>query len=233
MFKLRYPIQKFFMWKGRTCRINQLFGENKNNLFYGPKGHRGIDFKTTGFWKYKRSKGSWEEIGRTTFESKGRIPIIATHDGTLKTILYDDKQGMGWGLTLTTSTLKEAGKLVQYKSLYWHIETPWASIKRFTGVVKSIFKLNNLFMGKKIKKGAIIAIGGNNGKSTGPHLHFSLDKRILNGNVWSNWIRIDPMPYFRSPKVIGQRYLGGPTSRWFYEGQEVTTTKAKQILKTI
>lgn len=231
MFTMRYPIPKRFMWNGKLCQVNQWFGQNKNSLWYGPKGHQGIDFKTNnGYTKYVRHKGGWKLApeGKTVQEAKGRIPILACHDGTLRTVLYDAKQKMGWGMYVTA----EPKDNVQYRTLYWHIETPWGSMRNFRGHVGLIGQLRTLFNGKRVRKGSVIAISGNNGNSSGPHLHLALDKREKVGGRWSKWYRVNPMPYVRDKDVIAQR-VTGLTRQWVYEGEDVTEEEAQIIIKSL
>lgn len=253
MFTMRYPVSKRFMYLGVRCMINQLFGDSKNRLFYGPEGHTGIDFKTTGDWKYRRdnmSKTGWTPITRTPFEEQGRVPLFACHDGEVQTVLYDNKQGLGWGLYVTADPTTENGQEVQYRTLYWHIETPWASLDFFKGTIKTIAELVKIFNKRRVLAGAIVAIGGNNGMSTGPHLHLALDRRKKVNGVWSSWQRINPMPYFRDNDVVAHcTYLydtsivdmkkannkGMYTLTYWYNGEQITQTqsqaKEKSILK--
>lgn len=254
--QLTYPIQKNFMWGGDTLMVNQLFGDNKNRLFYGSNGHSGIDMKTTGAWKYTRDNtdrdgdgDGWRKIERTKYELQGRIPIVAAHPGVVTPVLYDDKEGLGWGVYVTKDVETEKGRAVQYRTLYWHIETPWGSLKRFNGFVKSIQQLLAAFNGRNVRAGAIIAIGGNNGKSTGPHLHFSLDKREKINGQWTAWTRINPMPYFDQADALMQIIyihdtevplvdrsmleIGPYKAGWFYQGKQITAQKAEELIDII
>ncbi len=49
----------------------------------------------------------------------------------------------------------------------------------------------NVKVGQVVTRGEQIALSGNSGFSTGPHLHFEIDK-AKNGTMWS----VDPMTYF-------------------------------------
>lgn len=231
--KLRCPIKRHYLWNGHLCYINQLKGENKNRLFYGKEGHRGIDIRTTGHWKYKKVgqwrwrkgrwvDGSWEKISRDKYELQGRIPLSAVHEGSVRYVLHSDKLRTGWGLYITAKPKNNT----QYRSLYWHIESPWRSLSRFSGVVKQ-------FIGREVRPGAIVAIAGNNGKSTGPHLHLELQKRTLYNGVWTNWERLDPVEYFQDDDIIYQRYYGMSGSDYFYKGQKVTKKRAKEIINSL
>ena|SRR3990167_600694 len=222
--QLRCPIQRFYLNNAYTCVINQLYGENPNAFFYGPEGHTGIDFKTTGQVKFLRHFGDWKVERREGFEVIGRIPIVACHDGTLVTSLHDDKKGYGWGIYVVAEPEESAGVEVQYRTLYWHIETPWSSLASFAGAV------NKTLRRIKVRAGAIIAIGGNNGKSTGPHLHLSLHKRSKVGGQWTSWYRINPMSFFNDSDILYQRYYGfGDNSDWFYEGQKIDRARVEEI----
>lgn len=215
------------MYEAKNCMINQLFGENKNALFYGAEGHTGIDFKTTGAWEYTRDNNEptgWRKIEKDKYEDDGRIPIVACHDGEVRLVLYDDKQGMGWGLYVTA----EPKDGEQIRTLYWHIETPWRSLQSFSGFVDTIKNLLSAFSSRTVKAGETIAIGGDNGMSTGPHLHLSLDRRVMTPTGWSDWKRIDPMPYFDEPTAYAQRYYGKNNSTYWYQGKEVTKAQAEQ-----
>ena len=247
--ELGYPIMRKFFYKARIIKVNQLFGDSKNTSFYDAKGHTGIDFKTTGGWKYIRDNTSatgWREVDCDKHEKQGRIPIVACHEGTVRTVLYDDKQGMGWGLYVTKDLEIEGGQMVQYRTLYWHIETPWQGLSgTYQGIIKNISQLASFFMGRKVVRGSIIGIGGDNGMSTGPHIHLSLDRRIKTLNGWSEWERIDPMPYFRdsddideivmecnylyNKDLIDMSKVSGNNSYWL-EGEQITKKQKDLIL---
>lgn len=243
--KLISTIQPQYLNNGHTCILNQLFGESL--LDYGEGGHTGIDFDTTSDVKYERTtdgEGSWEwngsdwgpharwrRIERSKRERDGRIPLVACHDGEMTTILYDNKQGMGWGILITADPEVENGQDVQYRTLYWHIETPWGSLASFDGIVKSIADLKKIFEKKQVRAGAIIAIAGNNGFSTGPHCHLALDRRVKKNGVWGAWIRINAMPYFDDDLVVYQRYRMS-TSQFFHKGKEISEAQYKKLIKS-
>jgi hypothetical protein len=218
--KLRCPLQKQFISNAKSCELTQLYGENKNRYFYGPKGHEGLDFATARPYKYRRNYGGWTRIDRTPEEAEGRIPIVACHDGILSTILYADKRGLGWGVVVTTEPVDNK----QYKTIYWHIETPWSSLRKFKW--GDIFKL---LRRTKVKAGAIIAIGGNNGQSTGPHLHLGLKVRELYYGQWSQWEDLDPMPFFDDNEVKYFRWYGGAFKDYFYKGKQITKQEYDKI----
>ena len=213
------------MNNGTTCLLTQLFGENKNRLFYGPEGHKGLDFKTKSPVKFKRNWGEWIKDERTPDEAEGFIPIVAAHGGYLTTNFYYRARSVGWGMFIT---YKE-DDYTEYRTLYWHIEKPW---RRLGLAWKGII---SIFRPEVVKPGAIIAIGGNSGyprSSTGPHLHFELQKREYYNGKWSSWKSIDPMPFFQDWDTVYQKF-GIPESRWFHKGKEVTTLEAKEIIKKI
>jgi len=231
--KLRCPIPTTYLNNGKICVVNQMFGENKNQLFYGPEGHRGLDLHTTGSVKFKRYKqkysegkwtGSWLAEPRTPLEKLGRIPIHAAHNGTIGLVLNKDKEAQGWGLFVTA----EPEGTKQYRTLYWHIESPWRSLSAFIGAVISTV------IRRKVYAGSPVAIGGNNGMSTGPHLHFSLDVREQDRNgKWGSWVRVDPMPYFGAKDVVFQRLYTMGSGDYYHEGKKITLKKAKEILNLL
>jgi len=229
MFTLRCPIHRNYINGGIICELTQLFGENKNALFYGAEGHTGIDFATQGEWLFRKTGKGFVKEQRTEQEKDGRIPLVACHSGTLTAVLSDDKQGQGWGIYCTSEPIQEENKLVQYRTLYWHIETPWASLQRFWKVIEVIKNLRRT----KVVTGSIIAIAGNNGLSTGPHLHLSLDKRVKNNFGWTSWERIDPMPYFDDTEIVYHMWYGGADEKSFDKGVEVTREEFNKRIEEI
>lgn len=225
MLRLSCPLEKKYISNGKVCVLNQLFGENKNSSFYGPEGHSGIDINTVWGIKYRRSDEGWLKEERTNFEKEGRIPVIACHDGKTTTVLNPDKDRQGWGIYVTADSYLEGTMEVQYRTLYWHIETPWNSLAAFTGVIKRLLPSSAV-------KGQVIAIAGNNGMSTGPHLHLELQKRVKTNGVWGAWDRLNPLLAFVDQEVV---YLMDyvTSQRWFYKGEEITKLKAQEILKTL
>ena len=219
---LRVPIQHGYLSRGVVCYINQLFGENKNRLFYGAEGHKGIDIKTKGILKYNKKNpikndgnnwDSWEKTERSIDEANGYIPVVAAHEGYLTTNFFYRSRKFGWGMFITW---KEND--IEYRTLYWHIETPWTKLGTLWRGIISYFKP------KFVRKGAVIAIAGNTGRSTGPHLHFEVQCKKI-----GKWISIDPMPLLTDSDTVYQQYLT-TSSRWFHQGKELSTTEAKQIL---
>ena len=238
--KLLCPIQPTYLNSGHTLILNQLFGEN---LLTYSNGHTGIDIKTTGGVKYERTTdglGNWEwngsdwgpharlrRIEATPQEENGRIPIVACHDGEVSVSLSDEKQRVGWGVYVTAEPEEDK----QYRTLYWHIETPWNSLGGFQGVVSAINQLIQIFTKRKVKAGAIIAIAGNNGYSTGPHLHLELQVREKTQNGWGSWNRINAMPYFDDDLVVYQRYRMS-TNQFFHKGKEISEAQYKKLIKS-
>ena len=219
--KLRCPLQKNYLFNGKTCVIIQLFG-GMQNPEWGK--HTGIDLNTVGDVKYRRDDKGWLKDERTEYEKQGRIPIVASHAGKTTLRLNEDKQKQGWGIYVTADPMFENGEEVQYRTLYWHIETPWSSLQAFWGAVKTT-------VAPTVGRGQIIAIAGDNGLSKGPHLHFELQKRTNKG-MWTEWESIDPIPYFEDREVLWQFYQM-TTSQWFYQGKEVTRAQVDEIKKTL
>lgn len=216
--KLRCPLQKNYLTNGKTAVLLQLFGENQN-----PEWglHTGLDFETVADTKYLRDDKGWIREERTEWEKQGRIPIVACHDGKTSLVINPNKQEQGWGVYVTAEPTYENGQEVQYRTLYWHIETPWNSLQSFWGAVKTTLSPN-------IKAGQIIAIAGDNGLSKGPHLHLELQRRVKG----VDWKPIDPLPYFTDREVLYQRYLMSD-SKWFYQGREKTRKEIEDIKKTL
>lgn len=242
--KLRAPINSRYFFAGNVMMINQLFGEGKNmtvaaGVKYGPRGHEGVDIDTTGEFKFERA-GSWElnkdgytntkkayykKEAREPMEKIGRIQIYACHGGDVTPILHEDKEGRGWGMYVTAEPETEDGKTVQYRTMYWHIETPWHSLEYFDG---KVFKN---FPKKTVRAGAVIAIAGNNGMSSGPHLHLELHRREMTGNKWGEWEKVDPMLYMTEGSLFAcQRYYGPSGSTWYYRGEVKTRKEIDAIL---
>lgn len=222
MPELQCPIDQNYF--ANVCMLTQLYGENKSNLFYGPEGHKGLDFKTIGKYIFNRSNsafkdskwtGKWKRSDRSIDEKDGFIPLIASHDGQLSTNMYYRARQFGWGMFLNW---QEEG--VDWRLLYWHIESPWRSIGTF------IRSLNLVFKPVYVKKGSPIAIAGNTGyprSSTGPHLHYELQKKV-NGK----WVSEDPMPHLTFGEVIYQK--GNIYNRsYFYKGKQVSKEEVKLI----
>jgi murein DD-endopeptidase MepM/ murein hydrolase activator NlpD len=82
----------------------------------------------------------------------------------------DSKSG---GFTLI---LKHAPDLY---TVYYHLQKP-----------------SHLPLGAKVEVGEVIALSGNTGASTGPHLHFEVRKSARWGDT------VDPMPYLQSEEII-------------------------------
>lgn len=230
--RLTTPIHKEFLFNGCIAVISQLFGENKNQLFYGPLGHQGLDFRTksqykfekTGAWKWKDdhwTDGSFKRVKATDMESIGFIPTVATHDGILSTNFFTTDKRNGYAVWVTAEPENVKGGKLQFRTLHFHLESPWRSLETFKQRAKLRWK------DEFVRRGSIIAICDNTGKyTTGPHLHFELQKRFLGTNgKWSEWERIDPLPYFDDQDVIYES-----TGKKFYKGKEITKEEKQELI---
>jgi len=90
-------------------------------------------------------------------------PLIAPADGTI----VHKGSGASGGNTLI---IQHAPDL---HSVYYHLQ-----------------KLSHLPKGTRVVKGEKVALSGNTGRSTGPHLHFEIRKSRRWGDT------VDPMPFF-------------------------------------
>lgn len=204
------PIHRKFLLKRKTGIVTQLMGENKNKLFYGPDGHQGIDLRT-------RGTSTWDAVGRrhdrTPLEKAGFIWLVAMIPGKVTCNVFVRDKEKGWGIFVTTDWIDG----VQYKTMQWHIESPWSTLKTYTFLssAKALLKrMQANIRRRKVARGAIIAMAGNSGFpifSNGPHVHVEFYKR----EKGTPWMRLDPIKHFRDniiyrrlgPKIID--YLNG------------------------
>ena len=109
--------------------VTQLFGENKNKLFYKSTGHDGVDYRC-----------------------KEKTDVFSVTNSRVSNI-KDDKS---YGKMIVTShdVFITNGKLVQYIITYCHLSDTL-----------------DTKIGDKIECGKLIALSGNSGNSTAPHLH--------------------------------------------------------------
>lgn len=122
----------------------------------------------------------------TDFGARKGTPLLAVHSGK---ITYASRMG-SYGNVVK---IKHAGG---YESLYAH---------------QSRIRAKH---GQLVKKGQVIGYVGSTGRSTGPHLHFGLQK---NGR----WI--DPM------NVLGKKSIKSSTSQKSAKNENTTTTKYKTV----
>jgi len=121
-------------------------------------------------------KGQHWSTGRHTgidFACPVGTPVYAVQDGTVCP--------GGWGKAYGTQILIDQLAIGSGKS---RIPGGWAIYAHLSKVfVKP---------GDKVKKGDKIALSGNTGNSTGPHLHYE----VRNKQVWTGGKDVDPMPFY-------------------------------------
>jgi murein DD-endopeptidase MepM/ murein hydrolase activator NlpD len=222
------PIHKRRFEYNVYCHLTQLFGENKNRLFYGPKGHTGLDFKTIHplRWIWGRVQ---QYIKKRIPSPKGHVMILASHNGYLMS-RYNEDIDRGIGMRIESEEVVEKGKTVQYQTLYFHL----SSLKQWKG--------KNAGWGHTprgvsyVKAGQVIGTGGNTGRyTTGPHLHFELLKRVKTNNKWGAYVRQDPIKYLNDDVIYVRSYRYGLryVKKYFYKGKEYTRSEANVIAKKI
>lgn len=241
MPKLSCPILKKHLLNGHLLVVNQLFGANKDTTLdggkvsYGVAGHTGIDIKTTRpfsyepvnlVWKEDHWEGSVRRVNREKIEANGRIPLIASMDGMLEYYFNPNKQAQGWGIYLTADAEIEDGKTVQYRLLYYHVEAAEHNIGVYETKAESVLrKIAQMIVEKRprVKRGEKIGVAGDNGMSTGPHLHFQLEKRTKKGLIWGSWSPIDPVPYITADSdIVVQEQEQSALGLKFYRGKLIS-----------
>lgn len=214
-FKMRSPIPKKYWHNRKTCILTQLFGENKNRLFYGPKGHDAWDMQTKGSLRFvfHRLKEKLTRRRVSKEREAGIIPILAAHDGYVVSPRNDDYRN-----GIYVQIMSTCGK---YRTMYFHLSK---------ARVWKDDDLRTAYGGRRgnqdfVKAGSVIGWGGNSGRyTTGAHLHFRLQKK-----VGDTWVSVDPSSYM-SDDVIYYRYSMYPKYRtYYYRGKEITASQAESI----
>lgn len=176
--------------------VNQEFAEDKKTYSqFGLNGHNGLDLRS----------------------SHGQ-PVRASHNGTAY-YEVDDSQGHGV-VIVSDDAYMYNGKLVHYKTIYWHLCDPKKEPYFASPVWLSVGKKSNSSKGVPVKKGDIIGYADNTGFSSGDHLHFGLKPIVPGKGATSgdapdvgigNWVNveqnngfkgaIDPTPFFPQEKL--------------------------------
>jgi hypothetical protein len=215
----RSPIPREYFASRDICLLTQLFGENKNNLFYGPNGHDAWDMQTKGALRfiYDSIKNYVIKPRISADEVAGLIPILAAHDGYVSSPFNEDRTN---GIYVYIETPDHL-----YRTMYFHLNKVrvWKDDEETTEWEKR--KGKNF-----VKAGSVIGWGGNTGKyTTGAHLHFRIDKKI-----GGKWVPQDPLPYMQDETIY---QIGGGSSlnpqRYFYKGEEITKQRKEELAAII
>ena len=84
------------------------------------------------------------------------IPILSACDGEVIYTQLDIQKGIGVSI-LSSDIFQYKGQPCRLTTIYWHLKDKSLKVK----------------VGEKVKVGQQIALSGNTGQVTGPHLHFS------------------------------------------------------------
>lgn len=106
-------------------------------------------------------------------------PIYSSCDGKVILISEDVNRGVGVAV-LSDEIFKYNGRDCKLRVLYWHLKDKSLKVK----------------MGDKVKTGQLLALSGNTGRSTGPHLHLSVApvapdgsmKLLAEGNGYNGYV---------------------------------------------
>lgn len=248
--KLFCPIPYEYLYEPHVCVINQMFGANANKelpggVKYGPKGHGGLDLKTIGVYKWYRfdqvlsegkwKSGRWKRELRGKFEANGRIPILASMEGTWEQKLNFDKKKDGWGSFIVSDEIVEDGVSVQYRLMYWHLDYIAHDLGAYEQKEESFWRsLATFLIGKykRVKPNVRIAYCGENGMANGPHLHFELQRRFK-GKIWGSWEPLNPLPYLTgNTDIIYQTSTTKEYAQFYYMGKEITREERDNLLNS-
>mgnify|MGYP007071621231 CR=1 FL=1 len=139
----------------------------------------------------------------TDFGCPVGTPMRATSDGTIVYVGDDGLGGMTVDLVRSDNLLQRFGHLSKY----------------------------NCRVGQSVKAGDIIALSGNTGMSTGPHLHWELrwDRKWVGGD-WVDPRTLHPANFGDFPVKVGKKMLvfitDNPNGSWW-----VTDGMTKRALK--
>jgi len=228
-FVLRSPIPRQYFSNRKYCQVNQLFGENLVSYYksMGLLGHRGIDFKTTGVFKFLFHNlfGFLQKMRINDQRRDGEIPILAAHDGYIIS-QFNDNKTEGVFVKIESPEVKIGDVVCKVTSIYFHL----SRVRRYKGD-----GTNNSWTKKYgedfVKAGSVIGYAGNTGRyTTGAHVHFGI--RVARKYENTFYVEFsngytgyeDPMPYFVDETVY-QRGLFRPI--YFYKGRQITKQEAK------
>lgn len=170
-----YPDWNFRFPLDIEAVVSGSFGELRSNHF-----HSGVDFTTQG---------------------KTGLPVYCIEDGYVSRIAVSPT-GFGKALYIDHPN--------GYTSVYAHLESFSSSIEKFVLELQyshESFQINEYLQPGElaVKKGELIALSGNSGGSSGPHLHFEIretsQQKPLNVHRFGLPTKDDKPPYIQSVSI--------------------------------
>lgn len=133
-------------------------------------------------------------------------PIYAVADGVV--VAAQDEGVQGFGGWIVLSHIIEGR---EYSTVYGHMDPGGVQVK----------------VGERVQAGQQIAVMGNSGQSTGPHLHFEL----WNGNRLAAGSALDPLPWVNDAAEPGSAAAKGQQAgEGRYPWTSVQTARAGQVV---